>query len=429
MSRPGGGRAREPSIRRLRAAGPVPTPVLLALIGLASAVAQGFGRFTFALLLPAIERDLLGSYTTAGLLGTTNLVSYLLGTVVVSSLVRRCSPRTLVLAGLAITTLGLGLLCQADGISTLGLGLAATGFGGALIWVPAPGLAGSLVSPLRRGAAIGVTGAGVGLGIVAASALSSLLHRTGGDASWRTVWLVEALVALVALVLCAGLLRPPAGASDITPPRPGALRLVPGWAGISLTYAAFGLSYSIYSTYVVTALEQDAGFSAAHASFDYTLLGVTHVVGGLLLGRISDTTGRRRTLVAGHLLMASAVLLVLLGREPFAAMSVLLFGILMSGLPAVIAAHLSDHLSAREFAGAFGRCTLFLGTAQACGPPLGGWVAERTGSFDAVFVLAAGFAVLGAVSARTALPAPDATACSHRGDARGRRRRRSSDSG
>jgi hypothetical protein len=43
-------------------------------------------------------------------------------------------------------------------------------------------LAGSVVSPLRREAAIGVTGAGVGLGIVAASALAGLLHRASGDA-------------------------------------------------------------------------------------------------------------------------------------------------------------------------------------------------------------------------------------------------------
>jgi predicted MFS family arabinose efflux permease len=378
-----------------------PTPVLIALIGLASAVAQSFGRFSYALLLPAIEGDLLDSYTAAGLLGTTNLAAYLLGTVAVSSLAQRCSPRALLLAGLAITTLGLGLLWQAEGVGSLGAGLAATGFGGALIWVPAPGLAGSVVSPLRRGAAIGVTGAGVGLGIVAASLLAGLLHRLGGEESWRAVWLVEALVGLVALVLCAALLRPPPRASDSVPPRPAALRLVPGWIAISATYAAFGLSYSVYSTYVVTALEQDAGFSAAHASFDYTIMGITHVVGGLLLGRLSDASGRRRTLVRGHLLMALAVLLVPLGSEPFVAVSVLLFGIFMSGLPAVVAAHLSDHLSAREFAGAFGRCTLFLGAAQACGPPLGGWLAEQTGSFDAVFALAAGFAVLGALFART----------------------------
>jgi predicted MFS family arabinose efflux permease len=379
----------------------VPTPVLITLIGLASAVAQSFGRFTYALLLPAMDRDLLDSYTAAGLLGTTNLVAYLLGTVVVSSLARRSSPRGLLLTGLAVTTVGLLVMSQAEDVGVLGAGLAATGFGGALIWVPAPGLAGSVVSPLRRGAAIGVTGAGVGLGIVGASGLAAVLHRTGGDASWRTVLLVEATVALGALVLCAVLLRPPPRSSDTVPPRAGALRLVPGWVGVTVAYGAFGLSYSIYSTYVVTALEQDAGFSSAHASLSYTLMGLAHVGGGLMLGRLSDTVGRRRTLVRGHVVMAAAVALVAAGAEPLVTVSVLAFGLCMSGLPAVVAAHLSDHLTTREFAGAFGRCTLFLGVAQAFGPPLGGWVAEQTGSFDAVFALAAGFALVAAIAAST----------------------------
>jgi MFS family permease len=115
-----------------------PAPVLIALIGLASAVAQSFGRFTYALLLPAIEGDLLDSYTAAGLLGTTNLAAYLLGTVAVSSLAQRCSPRALLLAGLAITTLGLGQLSLAEGLGTLGAGLAATGSEGPSSGSPHP---------------------------------------------------------------------------------------------------------------------------------------------------------------------------------------------------------------------------------------------------------------------------------------------------
>ncbi|HZG93878.1 MAG TPA: MFS transporter, partial [Mycobacteriales bacterium] len=71
-------------------------------------------------------------------------------------------------------------------------------------------------------------------------------------------------------------------------------------------------------------------------------------------------------------------------------------GAMMSGLPAVIAAHLSDVLTPREFAGAFGRCTLAFGVAQLCGPPLGGFLAQATGGFLAAFVLAAAVAAAGA---------------------------------
>jgi predicted MFS family arabinose efflux permease len=171
---------------------------------------------------------------------------------------------------------------------------------------------------------------------------------------------------------------------------------VPGWIGVAGGYAAYGLAYSIYTSYVVSALEDDAGFSAAHAAGTFTLLGLALVTGGVLLGPLSDRIGRGVTLVGGYVAMAAAILLVLAGAEPWAAISALVFGTAMSGLPAVIAAQLSDSLSPREFAGAFGRCTLFFGVAQLCGPPLGGWLAETTGSFTASFVVAAAVALGGA---------------------------------
>ena len=393
MARHGGQLRTEVATRTRRQ----PSPwLLVALIALASGVAQAFGRFSYALLLPAIDRDLLQSYALAGLIGTANVAAYLVGTLAVSALSRRAAPVVLMRCGLIATTTGLVLLWQAESAALLTAGLTLTGLGGAFIWVPAPGLAGSVVPPSRRGAAIGLSGSGIGLGIVFASGLASLLHRSGGDASWRTVWLVEAVIALVALVLCTALLRPPADARDDEPVRAGALRRVPGWAGLAGGYAAYGLAYSIYTSYVVTALEDDAGFSAAHAAGVYTLLGVSLITGGVILGPLSDRIGRGVTLVGGYAAMAAAILLVLVGAEPWAAVSALVFGTAMSGLPAVLAAQLSDALSPREFAGAFGRCTLFFGVAQLCGPPLGGWLAETTGAFTASFLLAAAVALGGA---------------------------------
>jgi predicted MFS family arabinose efflux permease len=366
------------------------------LVALASAVAQSFGRFSYALLLPAIDRDLLNSYAVAGLVGTANVAAYLLGTLVVSALARRARPAALIQTGLAASALGLGLLTVADGAAGLAVGLSLTGLGGAFIWVPAPGLAGSVVRPSRRGAAIGVAGSGIGGGIVFASALASVLREQGGDGTWRTVYLVETVIAVAALALCLLLLRPAPHRDDDAPVRSGALRRVPGWLGLAGGYAAYGLAYSVYTSYLVTALEDDAGFSPGHASAVYTMVGVAFVGGGVLLGPLSDRWGRGRTLVLGYLGMALAILLVPSGVEPLVTASALLFGAMMSGLPAVIAAHLSDVLTPREFAGAFGRCTLAFGVAQLCGPPLGGVLAESTGSFLVPFLLAAGVAAAGA---------------------------------
>ncbi len=370
---------------------------LVVLVALAAGVAQAFGRFSYALLLPAINRDLLDSYALAGLVGTANVAAYLLGTLAVSGLARRADPAALIRGGGMGSCAGLLVLWQADSAAALAVGLALTGVGGAFIWVPAPGLAGSVVRPSRRGAAIGISGSGIGGGIVFASALAAVLQSRGGDASWRTVYLVEAVVAVVVLLLCLRFLRPAVHRGEEVAVRTGALRRVPGWAGVVGGYAAYGLAYSVYTSYLVTALEDDAGFSAGHAAAVYTLVGAALVVGGVLFGPASDRWGRGRCLVAGYVGMAVAILLVPLGSEPLASISAVAFGLTMSGLPAVIAAHLSDSLTPREFAGAFGRCTLAFGVAQLCGPPLGGVLAESTGSFTVPFLLAAAVAGLGAV--------------------------------
>ncbi len=368
---------------------------LVLLVALSSAVAQSFGRFSYALLLPAINRDLLDSYALAGLVATANVAAYLVGTVAVSALARRARPATLIKVGLGCSVAGLALLSRAGGAGGLAAGLTLTGLGGAVIWVPAPGLAGAVVRPARRGAAIGVAGSGIGVGVVVASALVWSLHGAGGDASWRTVYLVEALLGLAVLAGCLLALRPAPHRDDDAPVRTGALRRVPGWVGLTAGYTAYGLAYSIYTSYLVTALEDDAGFAPGHASAVYTLVGIGMAGGGVLLGPLSDRLGRGQTLVAGYLAMAGAILLVPLGVEPLASLSALLFGLTMSGVPAVIAARLSDVLTPREFAGAFGRCTLAFGLAQVAGPPLGGFLAEAAGGFLLPFLLAGAVAAAG----------------------------------
>src|SRR3954449_10872805 len=154
--RPSRARMAGPSSRARGPRGPIPILIL------AAGVAQGFGRFGYALLLPAVNADLVHSYAVAGLLGTLNLTAYLAGTLLVSLTADRLAPATAVRCGLLLTTAGQAVLALAPTVAVLVAGMVLTGFGGAMIWVPAPGIAGSAVRPTRRGLAIGVTGSGVG---------------------------------------------------------------------------------------------------------------------------------------------------------------------------------------------------------------------------------------------------------------------------
>ena len=63
------------------------TAPVIGLAMVSAGVAQGFARFAYALLPPAMKSAGLGSYGRAGWLGTGNLAGYLGGMVVVSLLV------------------------------------------------------------------------------------------------------------------------------------------------------------------------------------------------------------------------------------------------------------------------------------------------------------------------------------------------------
>ncbi|MGR7027143.1 MFS transporter [Geodermatophilus sp. URMC 62] len=401
-------------MRPLRARTPgerssVPGPrVLIPVLVLSAAVAQGFGRFGYALLLPAVNADLVHSYAVAGLLGTLNLTAYLAGTLVVSLTAERLAPATSVRVGLGVSTVGVSVLALAPSVPVLVAGMVLAGFGGALIWVPAPGIAGSAVPVSRRGLAIGITGSGVGVGVVASSALTAVVHAVAGPGEWRAVWGIEAvLAALVALAALRWLRPPPTPVSGRV--RISALRAVPGWVGAMLSYGGYGLAIAVYMTFLVAAYQHDAGFGAGHASAVFALVGVCITAGGVLVGRWSDSVGRRAAMTWTYVGMTAAVLLVPVGAEPWAVLSAVVFGLALSGAPAVLAAHLADTLDPRRFAAAFGAVTLVFGLAQLVGPQLGGWIADRTGSFTTAFLVAAG-AALGAAVASATLPRRGAAA-------------------
>src|SRR4051794_41332418 len=266
--------------------------VLLPILVLAVAVAQGFGRFGYALLLPAVNADLVHSYAVAGLLGTLNLTAYLGGTLLVTLTAGRLAPATSVRLGLLLVTAGVSILALAPSVPVLVAGMVLAGFGGAMIWVPAPGIAGSAVHVSRRGLAIGLAGSGIGVGVIVSSGLTALVHAVVGPGSWRPVWGIEAVLAALVAAAAARWLRP----EDLPVSGPGrisTLRTVPGWIGSTLSYRGFGLAIAIFMTFLVAAYEDDAGFGSGHASAVFALAGVCITAGGILLGRWSDSVGRR----------------------------------------------------------------------------------------------------------------------------------------
>lgn len=374
--------------------------VSLVLVLLASMVAQSFGRFTYPVLLKAINDDLLGSLSRAGFLGTVSLAAYLLGTAGVSWLSTRTEPSHIIKAGLSASAAGLAILATSSGFVTLALGLFVAGLGSAGVWVPAPGMAAAIVGPQRAGMAIGIVGSGIGLGIFVVGPLTNVVRQQAGVGAWRPVYAVETAVAVVVAVATIVAVRAPArpGGAAQAKVATTVVRQVPGWGWLVACFALFGAGYSLFFYFFVTQL-QDAGWSSSSTNLVSSLLGLASVCGGVAFGRLSDRWGRPPLILVGFLIMASAPLLALTAALVPVLLSAVGFGLCVSGTPTAIGALVADHLQGRAFGAAFGSLTFVFGAAQLLGPQLGGIVADQTGSFVPAFIAASALSLAGAACA------------------------------
>ncbi|MDH4148517.1 MAG: YbfB/YjiJ family MFS transporter, partial [Acidimicrobiia bacterium] len=305
----------------------------LLFIAAGAMVSQGFGRFTYPVLLDAIDDDVLHSYERAGLLGTIGVLAYLLGTALMSYASTRAEPVSLVRAGLSLSLICLVLMAIAPGFAILAVGSFLGGLGGAGAWIPSPGLGAAAVGPQRAGLAIGLVGAGIGSGIVVAGPLTNLVRSLSGDeGAWRPVYVIEALIAVVVLAGVLFVVRLPATGTSAERIPVSVIRRVPGWKLLLAAFGLFGFAYSLYFYFLVAQLKED-GWSSSARNWIFTLLGVASVAGGIIFGRISDSHGRPLTMAVGFALLTVSPLLTLSGVAPLVIAAAVSFGLCVSGTP------------------------------------------------------------------------------------------------
>lgn len=387
------------------ASGPERVWLAIVLVMASAAVAQSFGRFTWGLVLPGARDDLLGgSNTLAGFFGTLNVTAYLLGTLAVSWAASKATLVNLMRIGLVLSTTALGVASIAPSGPVLGAALFAMGFGGAIIWIPAPAIAARTLPPARTGMAVGFIGSGIGIGILFAGQLTRYLNKRSevGDSTevWQQAYRVEFVVAVVVLLAAFFFLR---SSGD----RPGskggfggigALRSVDGWVPLTIAYASFGFAYILVIAFLVARLEDDSGFTGDQAAAMFSIVGIASVLGGLVLGPLSDRIGRRTTLIGAFVVFAGCTLLFLNGSQPWVALAAFGIGAMFSGMPSLVVAHVVDHTTPATYGPAFSAATLAFGVTQMVSPQIGGAIADLTGSFTLVFVLSAVVSCIGALA-------------------------------
>ncbi len=377
------------------------TWIAVAFAAASAGVAQGFGRFTLGVVLPAMRDDLGLSNTVAGSLATANVTAYLIGTLAVAIASSRMTLLTIMRVGLLVAVGGQVLSAFAPGVVVLAFGMFCSGFGGAWVWIPTPVVASAAFPPEKRGTAIGLLSSGMALSIVFTSQLAGWVRRLWGDEGWRNVYVVQAALGLLIAVGTIAVVRHAQEQLSEKGSIGGfdALRRVPGWKPVTAMYTTFGFMYLLVLAFMSSRLEDDNGWSASTASLSFTLIGLGMVVGGPIIAKSVAVYGTRATLATAFALWSTLVVLILPGWVvPTLAASVVI-GMIFASIPVTLTMYFVQNASPEDYGPGFSGATLAFGVAQMISPQIGGALADWTSTFLWVLILSAGCALLGILGA------------------------------
>ena len=378
----------------------------------------GLARYAYTMLLPAMQSGLGLSYDRMGFIGTTNFCGYLLAVFLSSTLLRRFHARGVISTSLLLVSLCMLGISQSHSFHIITLLYFLTGMGTGFANIPMMALITYWFRSEKRGRAAGLVIGGNGAAIIFAGFLIPQLNKVYGAVGWRSSWLVLGLISLAVTVCAALLLRNHPAEMGLEPlgksvaPSPDQLQPHEKRGDgtillkLGLLYMAFGATFMVFGTFIVTTMVKEYGFSEAKAGFYWSCVGFFSLFSGVGFGTLSDKIGRKKGLALVYIVQTIAYLLagLKLGSAGLL-VSIILYGSAVFAIPAIMAAAIGDYLGLSRAASAFATVTIFFALGQTIGPGLAGVIAKATGSFTNAYLLASLLTAAAAIFVAT-LPKP-----------------------
>jgi predicted MFS family arabinose efflux permease len=374
--------------------------IILTGLALGLTVTNGFARFAYGLILPAMKSEMGWNYAQAGWLNTANALGYIIGAILTMILIRNVSPARLFAFGLITTTLALLATGLNANMSWQTLWRILAGVFGAMSFSTAGALTARLFpnEPKKNALAIAILfGSGGGLGIVLAGASLPLMLEKLGPSAWSTAWILLGIISLIFLPLglwAASQVRSPVQSKTSAIPLPLS-QMIPELAG----YAGFGLGYIVYLTFL-SAWMTDHAASASFITLIWVILGLSicfsPIIWGPILTRYSS--GLPLTLILTCIAIGSA-LPVLLNNTITLLISALVFGLSVFMAPGAVTSFTRQNLPPQSWARAMSLFTVVFAIAQTMGPYGAGLVGDIFNDIGVSLLVAAGLLLAGALIA------------------------------
>lgn len=277
----------------------------------------------------------------------------------------------------------------------------------------------------RRGLAVGLAFAGMGVGTLVMPPLAHLLTSRLG---WRWAYVVFGVAIAIVLNAVAVVMRRDPESAGMTPdgdPAPArgvvvaeatrtayTMRTAPRTRAFWMLMFMFGATWvPIFVPLVhLVPMARGLGIEPFYAATLVSALGLSALFGRLAMGSASDRIGRRATLAIGIGLQVVAFAALASSRSLgglYAAVA--LFGCSYGGVSVLFPPIVTDFFG-REHAGSLvGLLFATAGATAAIGPVAAGLIFDRVGSYAPAWWLAAAFNVLALILLAFTHPPPDAS--------------------
>lgn len=369
-------------------------------LSLGPAISNGFARFAYGLILPAMRDDLAWTYTEAGLINTANAVGYLIGAVLALGFVRRLGARKLYIWGFALTVLALLLSSTTRDLIWLSVWRIVAGIGGAPVFIAGGVMASALFADdkSRNALAIAVYFGGGGLGMLATAITLPQFVEWFGNPGWPLVWLALGIGSYVAFVpswRCAVLAPDPSSerrsASDPSLP-------VGRMTAALSCYFLFGLGYLIYVTFLV-AWMREGGASTGRIATAWAVMGIGVMLSPIIWRRVLAAAQGGLAMALTSLTVGVGILVPLFVEHWTGALiSAALVGGTFFMIPSAITTFSRRNLPSAQWGPAVSLFTVIFSVGQIIGPVGAGAVSDATGSTAMGLLISGAILLAGAVT-------------------------------
>lgn len=382
----------------------------LVIVGLSvgPAVSNGFARFAYGLILPAMQADLGWSFSQAGWINTANAIGYLVGALLALRYMHRIGVTRTFVGGMLLTAFALLMSGMTTDLALLTVYRIAAGIGGAPVFIAGGVLASTLFaeSPTRNALAIAVYFGGGGIGMLLTGLFIPPSLEASGASSWPQVWWALGLASLACFLPSLWATRKLRHDNQDAGHSAGAALTVTPMMPALMAYFMFGVGYFVYMTFLV-AWMREQGQGVDLVVLTWTLLSLMVIVSPFIWRGALARSAAGGAIALTMLFTGLGSLVPLLhGGANVMLLSAVLFGGAFFMVPTAVTSFSKKNLPAPQWGPAVSLFTTLFAVGQMIGPAAAGLVADWTSSLAPGLAASGAVLVIGAALALLQRPLP-----------------------